>query len=245
MSGHGIESRRGWESEAENWISWARKPGHDDYWSYSPAFFRDVVPSPAGRTLEIGCGEGRVTRDLQRLGHDAFAVDTSPTLVRAARDLDPGGRYILGDAARLPFEAGTFAIVVAYNSLMDVDDMQRAVGEASRVLRPNGRMCICVTHPMADAGRFADRSADAPFVIAGDYLGTRIFDESFERDGLTIRFYGYAYPLEAYARALEAADLLIETIREPPQKDELAVSIPAEARWQRLPNFLFVRAVKR
>jgi SAM-dependent methyltransferase len=245
MSGNGMGSRRAWESEAENWISWAREPGHDDYWSYSPAFFRDIVPPPVGRTLEIGCGEGRVTRDLQRLGHDTFAVDTSPALLRAARDLDADGRYVLADAGQLPFDAGTFGLVVAYNSLMDVDDMPRAVAEASRVLRPNGRMCICVTHPMADAGRFADRSADAPFVIAGDYLGTRIFDDSFERDGLTIRFYGYAYPLEAYARALEAADLLIETLREPPQRDERVESDPAEARWQRLPTFLFVRAVMR
>src|SRR5213595_3457394 len=118
MSGHGIESRRAWESEAENWISWARKPGHDDYWSYSPAFFRDVVPPPAGRTLEIGCGEGRVTRDLQRLGHSTFAIDTSRRLVRAARELDHRGRYILADAAGLPFDDGTFGLVVAYNSLM-------------------------------------------------------------------------------------------------------------------------------
>jgi 2-polyprenyl-3-methyl-5-hydroxy-6-metoxy-1,4-benzoquinol methylase len=37
----------------------------------------------------MGCGEGRVARDLARLGYDAFAVDTSPTLVRATRQLDP------------------------------------------------------------------------------------------------------------------------------------------------------------
>jgi SAM-dependent methyltransferase len=245
MSGDGMGSRRGWESEAQNWISWARKPGHDAYWHYSPGFFRDMVPAPAGRALEVGCGEGRVARDLQRLGHDTFAVDTSPTLLRAAKDLDPAGRYLLGDAGQLPFDTGTFDLVVAYNSLMDVDDMQRAVVEASRVLRTNGRLCICVVHPIADAGRFEERDADAAFVIRGSYLETQPFDESFERDGLTIRFYGYRYPLEAYASALEAADLVIEALREPAQQEEIARSDPAEARWQRVPNFLFLRAVKR
>ena len=37
-----------WESEASNWIAWARTPGHDSYWEYSEAFFRDIVPKAAG-----------------------------------------------------------------------------------------------------------------------------------------------------------------------------------------------------
>lgn len=238
------EARGVWESQAENWIAWARTPGHDDYWRYSPSFFREIVPSSAGRTLEIGCGEGRVTRDLTRLGHETVAVDTSPTLVRAARELDPDGRYVLADGARLPFGAGSFEVVVAYNSLMDVDDMPGTVREAARVLQPEGRFCICVTHPIADAGRFVDRSPDAPFVI-DDYLQTRIFDEAFERNGLSIHFFGYTYPLESYARALEDASFVLELLREPAQLDDAAEMDPAERRWQRLPNFLFIRAMKK
>jgi len=38
-----------WESEAENWIAWARAPAHDAYWDYSPGFFDDIVPG-AGQT---------------------------------------------------------------------------------------------------------------------------------------------------------------------------------------------------
>jgi len=232
-----------WESQAENWIAWARTPGHDDSWRYSPSFFREIVSPSPGRTLEIGRGEGRVTRDLARLGQETFAVDTSPTLVDAAQQLDPGGRYVLADGARLPFDAGSFGAVVAYNSLMDVDDMPATVREAARVLRPDGRFCICVTHPVADAGRFVDRSPEAPFVI-DDSLQTRTFDEAFERDGLSIRFFGYAYPLEAYARALQNAHFLIELLREPAQQDDAVRLDPAERRWQRLPNSLFIRAVK-
>src|SRR5205085_10688599 len=110
----------------------------------------------------------------------------SPPLIRAARHLDPRGRYLLADAADLPFDAGTFDRVVAYNSLMDVEDMPRAIAEALRVLRSRGRLCVCVTHPIADAGRFEGRTPDAPFVIQGSYLETKIYDEGFERDGLTI-----------------------------------------------------------
>lgn len=233
-----------WESEAQNWIAWARTPGHDSYWEYSPAFFRDIVPKAGRRTLEVACGEGRVTRDLERLGHEMFAIDASPSLIQAAHESHAGGRYIAADAARLPFADGSFDLVVAYNSLMDMDEMPGAVREAARVLEPEGRLCICVTHPIADAGKFARREADAPFVIGGDYLNTRIFDETFERAGLTMRFRGFTHSMESYARALETAGLLIERLREPAQRDDIVGSDPSERRWQRLPNFLFIRALK-
>lgn len=43
-----------WEEEAENWVRWARTPGFDAYWYYSPSFFDEIVPPPMGSTLEIG-----------------------------------------------------------------------------------------------------------------------------------------------------------------------------------------------
>jgi ubiquinone/menaquinone biosynthesis C-methylase UbiE len=95
-------------------------------------------------------------------GHEVVAIDAAPTLLRAAEDAHSAGSYAVADAARLPFADAAFDLVVAYNSLMDMDDMPSTVGEAARVLRPGGRMCICVTHPVADAGRFERREADAP-----------------------------------------------------------------------------------
>jgi SAM-dependent methyltransferase len=155
-----------WEQEAKNWIAWARKPGHDEYWRYRDAFF-ELVPPPGRATLEVGSGEGRVARDLAARGHRVTGVDASPTLLRAATDAHADGHYVLADAAALPFEDASFDLVVAYNSLMDVQDMPTAVREAARVLEPGGRFCVCVTHPLANAGRFAGREPDAPFVIEG------------------------------------------------------------------------------
>jgi len=230
-----VSDRDHWEREAAQWIAWARTPQHDAYWRYSPAFF-DIVP-PAGRaTLEIGCGEGRVTRDLAARGHRVTGIDFAAALIRAARGAHPDGRYAVADAARLPFGAGRFDLVVAYNSLMDIADMPGAIREAARVLTSGGRLCMCVTHPFADAGRFISRDASAPFVVTGSYLEKRPFDESFERDGLRITFHGWRYPLEAYASALEQAGFVIEIVREPGDP------APDGGRWKRLPMFLLMRA---
>jgi SAM-dependent methyltransferase len=233
-----------WRAEAENWVRWARKPGHDAYWAYHAAFFNDFVPRRSESALDIGCGEGRTTRDLAGRGHRVTAIDASTTLVRYARDADPSSDYIVADAADLPFRDGSFDLAVAYNSLMDVDDMPRSVEEAARVLRRRGYLCVCVTHPLADAGKFTRRSAEAPFVIEGSYLAQRPFYETFERDGLIMTFGGRCYPLQDYVRAFEAAGLLIEGMREPAPVKRLVDADPAEGRWERIPCFLFMRLVK-
>lgn len=240
--GEGMSFNVEWEQEAENWIVWARTPGHDAYWRYRDAFF-ELLPLPGRATLEIGCGEGRVARDLAARGHRVTGVDASPTLLRAAREAHPDGHYLLADAAALGFEEASFDLVVAYNSLMDMQDMPGAVREAARVLERGGRFCACVTHPLADAGRFAARETDAPFVIEGSYFGRRRFEGTFGRKGLQMTFRGWAYPLEAYGRALEEAGMLIEALREPPVPAAAVERDPAERRWQRLPCFLMLRAL--
>jgi SAM-dependent methyltransferase len=234
-----------WEAEAGNWIRWARAPGHDSYWYYRDGFFDRIVPSPGVLTLEIGCGEGRVSRDLRDRGHRVVAIDASPTLLRHAWEADPRGRYVMGDGMRLPFPDATFDLAVAYNSLMDMDDMPAAVAEAARVLTPGGRLAVSVTHPVNDAGTFSGRDPTAPFVIAGSYLGRRRFEGTFGRGELTMTFRGWCYPLEDYARALEAARFVIERIREPAASDAaVAAGGDAERRWQRVPLFLQLLARK-
>ena len=235
-----------WEAEAENWIRWARTPGHDSYWYYRDAFFQDMIPQSGWHTLDLGCGEGRVARDLVARGHRVVGIDTSTTLLRHARDADGKCRYVQADAMGLPFGDETFDLVVAYNTLMDVDDMPAAVREAARVLVSGGRLCASVTHPLTDAGMFTSHEPDAPFVIEGSYLeDRRRFEGPFERDGLTITFRGWCYPLESYARALEDAGFAIERVREPAAGDLAMQKFGAsEERWRRVPLFLQFRARK-
>lgn len=225
---------RGWEDRAEAFIAWARTPGHDAYWQFRDSFF-DIVPPPGRRTLEIGCGEGRVCRDLRDRGHNVTGLDAAPTLVAAAASADLRSDYVIGDAAGLPFEDGSFDLVVAYNSLMDVENMPCAVREAARVLESGGRFCVCVTHPFRDAGRFASREPGAPFVVVGSYFEEGSYEFAAERNGLSFTFASRTYPLGSYTRALETAGLLLEALREPVGWDD---------RDQRMPQFLLWRAVK-
>jgi SAM-dependent methyltransferase len=235
-----------WEREAEHWIAWARASEHDAYHLYREAFF-GLLPSAGSATLEVGCGEGRVMRDLAARGYEVTGVDAAPSLVRAAKLAHTEGEYVLADAAELPFVDSSFDLVVAFNSLMDIVAMPQAVSEAARVLTPNGRLCICVLHPMTDAGQFAESTAQAPFVISGSYLEDRLpwyAGRTVERDGQRLTFHSQRYSLEQYARALEDAGLVIEALREPPVPTAEVERDPGEERWRRMPCFLMLRAAK-
>jgi SAM-dependent methyltransferase len=230
-----------WEAHAQEWIRWAQTPGHDSYGHYHRDQFLQLLPLPGRQTLDIGCGEGRLARDLKKLGHRVIAVDASPSLVVAAREADPSMDVRLADAAALPLSEASVDLAIAFMSLNSIDAMPAAIHEAARVLEPGGKLCTAIVHPINSAGRFVDHAADAPFMIKGDYLHPFEYADSEERDGLTMTFCGHHEPLESYFVALEAAGFLVETLRESRVPDH-AVDSDAKRRWQRLPLFLHLRA---
>jgi SAM-dependent methyltransferase len=230
-----------WEAEAARWIAWARAPGHDSFWRFHCDQFLEIVPAPGRRTVDIGCGEGRLTRHLKALGHDIVGVDASPSLVAAARGADPAMDIRLANAVALPLDGASVDLAIAFMSFQDVDDMVAAVREVGRVLAPGGRFCMAIVHPINSAGRFESEAADAAFVIKGDYLGAFDYADAVERDGLSMTFHSRHRPLESFFLALEDAGLLVETVREPRVPDH-AVKSGRGRRWQRLPLFLHLRA---
>jgi SAM-dependent methyltransferase len=230
-----LSLREGWEEQAPNWIRWAREPGHDSYWTFHREPFLAFLPPPGRLTLDVGCGEGRVTRDLRALEHRAVGVDAAPSMVAAAREADPDGEYVEASAAELPFDDGSADLVVAFMSLQDMDDMPGAVAEAGRVLEPGGRLVAAVLHPINSAGKYASKEPDAPFVIES-YLERRVFGDEFERAGLAMTFHQNHFILEDYSLALEAAGFLLERVRE--------IYDDEHPRWRRVPLFLHLQAVK-
>ena len=167
-----------WEAAARDWAEWARKPGHDSYWRFHKEPFFSLIPPPGRLTVDLGCGEGRVARDLQALGHNVVAVDVSPTMVEFAKAADPSMKVLVADAARLPLDDGAADLAVAFMSLHDVDDMPGAIREAGRVLERGGAFCISIVHPINSAGRFESRDPDARFVMDTSYLASHRYQDS-------------------------------------------------------------------
>lgn len=103
-----------------------------------------VVEARPRRILEVGCGWGELAAWLAReTGAEVVAVDVSPRMVDLARGLGVDAR--IADVQSLPFETGSFDVAVAAWMLYHVPDLDTAVAELARVLRPGGRL-VAVTN---------------------------------------------------------------------------------------------------
>ena len=238
MQGTG-EDRKHWSQVAGEWMAWARKPNHDAFWAYRDSLVA-FIGRGNGKALDVGCGEGRVSRELTRCGYQVTAVDPVNELVEAAAQARSACDYAVAAARELPFENARFDLVMAYNLLMNIEDVPAALQEIRRVMHPMGRLIVSVVHPFADRGRFASTEANAPFVLEGTYFGRHRFESVEEHDGLRMHFAGWSQPLESYATALEGAGLAITSLREPlPDLDNGRNHM---ARWTRIPLFLWLKA---
>jgi len=203
-----------WEANAGEWITWARSPAHDEFWEGTWPELRAVLPEPAGLTIDVGCGEGRASRQLMAAGHTVVAVERSPTLARAARSGTPRVNVVRGDAAALPFLDGSAGVVMACMVLQDVDELDRTSTEIARVLRPGGSLCLAIVHPFASAQDPAAFHTGEPLPITAPYLVERRYSDRAVRDGLAMTFVSDHRPLSRYVGALASAGLAITALRE-------------------------------
>src|SRR5258708_4133391 len=73
-----------WEEHAASWIEWARRPDHDGFWEGTWPELAALLPPSRGLVVDVGCGEGRAGRELQRLGYRVVGVERSRALADAA-----------------------------------------------------------------------------------------------------------------------------------------------------------------
>jgi ubiquinone/menaquinone biosynthesis C-methylase UbiE len=101
----------------------------------------ELLGEPRGQVLDVGMGTGRLCAELDRRGWRVSGVDLSPAMVAAARRRLPeiADRLVEGPVEQLPFPAGAFDAVAATGVLeYATNDLDGAVAELARVLRPRG-----------------------------------------------------------------------------------------------------------
>ena len=233
--------RERWDKHAQEWIDWVRSPSRQDsYWRFHREHFLAMVPAPGRLTLDVGCGEGRVTRDLRQNRHRVVGLDCSFTMCRAAAYYDPPVPVAAGDAARLPFANASVDCVVAFMSLQDIDDMRGTLREIARVLQDGRQLALAIVHPMYSGGKFSRSGPDQDegFVIKASYFEPELRISHDCHDDLTVTFYREHQPLQSYVQALLDVGFNIEQWHEVTDQD---VSKP----WHRVPMFLDVLATRR
>jgi len=119
------------------------------------AVVEDLLPPDLlGRgALDAGCGTGRYLRVLAARGAVVTGVDLSAPMLSRARASSP--RLIRASICALPIPSRSMDLVVSGLALGDLADLDHAIRELARVLRPGGRLIYSVVHPDGDAGRWS------------------------------------------------------------------------------------------
>ena len=155
------------ESQRANGADWDRYA--DEYQATHGGFLGDIgfVWGPEGLTeeaagilgdvrdrdvLEVGSGAGQCSRWVRRQGGRAIGLDLSHRQLQHSRRIDEATEVVvpsvLGTATALPFADATFDVVFSsFGALQFVADIDLAVAETARVLRPGGRFAFSITHP--------------------------------------------------------------------------------------------------
>ena len=186
-----------------------------------------LLPAVRGQiVLDAGCGTGRYLRELGERGARVIGMDLSPAMLDRARELTR--RIARADIRALPFDAMSIDLVVCGLALGDVAELELALSEIARVLRPGGRVIYSVVHP---AGKSAGWS------------------RTFESEGRQWAVDGFWHPLDRHRQACAAAGLTIDEWREPEiartERGELAGTADSPSRRANKPAVLVVRAVRR
>lgn len=145
--------QRSWVANAPAWRDAVRQGKIASRRIATDAAIIDAVLGLAPRrVLDLGCGEGWLTRELCSRGIDAIGVDASEPLINAANQLGGASFLRLSYEELAQHEFGkAFDAAVANFSILD-EDIQPLLSASAKVLKPDGVLVIQTTHPAFGAG---------------------------------------------------------------------------------------------
>lgn len=195
------------------------------------------------RVLDVGCGEGRFCRKLYELGALTVGLDPTTVLLDLARSRHPEGEYVEGVAESMPFEDGSFDLVVSYVTLLDMPDYRRAIAEMVRVLRPGGRLLAANLNSVSSTAiRGWHKGAN------DELLHMPVDNYSFEWGAVVewrgIKIVNYHRPLEDYMDAFLSHGLRLTAYLEPIPAPDAIEEHPRLAEYWRVRHFVVLEWTK-
>lgn len=172
--------------------------------------------------LEVGSGAGQCSRWVRSQGGRAFGLDLSRRQLQHSRRLDEETGVVvpsvLGTATALPFRADSFDIVFcSFGALQFVADIEIAVAETARVLRPGGRYAFSITHPTR--WMFPDDPGPGGLTATQSYWDRRPYVETDDATG-QVSYVEHHRTLGDWVALLSGNGFVIDTLLEPEWPEE-------------------------
>jgi SAM-dependent methyltransferase len=231
-----------WEEHAGWW-----QQGFSD--GADPEYEEQILPMAAEhlagvrQVLDLGCGEGQIARLAVRAGAEAV-VGLDPTRAQVIEAVARAGgpAYARADAAAIPARDASFDAVVACLVFEHITDVDEAIAEVARVLRPGGRFLFFLNHPLLQtpgSGWIDDQLLDPPeqYWRIGPYL---VEDESVEEVEKDVFIPFVHRPLSRYVNALIDAGLHLVHMEEPAPPAGFLARAAEYADAATIPRLLFL-----
>lgn len=210
-----------WDRVADYWNEDAGDTGvwHQIY-DIDPVLFNLLGSVKNKKILEIGCGNGYLSRLLAKRGAKITASDFSEKLLRFGAEKEKlhslGIKYLKRDAANLfGVKNKTFDFVIANMCLMDIADAKGAIKEAGRVLKKKGKFIFSIIHPVFSYQRWTYIQQDGKKFFARailKYKTSRAFKRTLWSTG--VKAMCYHRSIEEYLRYLKNAGLVLDDFEE-------------------------------
>jgi SAM-dependent methyltransferase len=244
--------------DPENGYGWPVSPEITEWWKdgftdwADAEYTEQILPLAAAhlagarRVLDIGCGEGQVSRLAAAVPGVTQVVGVDPTAAMLAIAAERGGGAALArsEAARLPFPDGSFDTVVACLVFEHIEDVDAAIVEVGRVLAPGGRFLFFLNHPLLQtpgSGWIDDTILEEQYWRIGPYL---VEDRSLEEVDKDVWIPFIHRPLSRYVNALIDAGLLITRMEEPAPPPGFLARAEEYQAAATIPRLLFLRSEK-
>ena len=240
--------RAEWEAFSREWISRCEEQRDEAREGLLDDWMLTLVGDVASkRVIDLGCGEGRFGRMLAARGAEVLGVDLQPAFIDYANARKgPSEKYLLGDMEELAgVPDAAFDIAVSYISLVDVPDMQSALNQSARVLKPGGRMLVANLSPMATA------AFKGPWLRDEKGRKLHYMLDDYTTEGARLLPFGPKHKLTNYHRMFSTtvnafidAGLMVKRIHEPTPNETQRKRRPGTEDLFRVPIFIIYELVR-
>src|SRR5437870_6481209 len=129
------------------WFQWRSVPLIELSALDTYQFVKSMLPHPAQTIVEIGCGNGYLSLELARDGHEVIGIDLSPDIIKVAErtraaHADPSGfgslRYLCTNVNTWQDSDASFDVVIFNRALHHMSDLSQVMATVTRLLKQGG-----------------------------------------------------------------------------------------------------------